>query len=329
MTQAEAVLDLIQAKTARGSQAALSVLKGDIGKQVSLIREDLKQLLTSIVASIDFPDEVDQLNPKDIEVVIDNVLVRLKALSNSAHSGKYLREGLKLAIVGRPNAGKSSLLNCLLRVDRAIVTDIPGTTRDSLEEFLDINGIPITLVDTAGIRNTEDKLEKLGIERTKHVLTDSQLVLVVADLIKGWDKEEEEILSAIGNKPWILLWNKADLVSSKKQLDCESKGSISTLSISAKTGKGIDELAKYIEKWTFSDGKLNEAGPSLNARQAALCEDAITALQLVRKTLDNNMPHDCLATDIKAALDRLSEIAGLAVSEEVITSVFANFCIGK
>lgn len=331
LTQAEAVLDLIQAKTERGSQAALSVLKGDLGKQVKLVREELKQLLTSIVASIDFPDEVDQLNEKEIEKIVQKNLARLKELSQTARSGKYLREGLKLAIVGRPNAGKSSLLNCLLKVERAIVTEIPGTTRDSLEEQLDINGIPVTLVDTAGMRNTDDHLEKLGIERTKHVLSDSQLVLLVADLTCGWQKEEDDIIATIENKPCILLWNKADLLGDNKKVsNGKTPGEyIASLSISARTGEGVDELAKNIERWTFADGKVRELGASLNTRQAALCEDAIAALQLVKKTLDNQMPHDCLATDLKAALDNLSEIAGLAVSEEVISSVFANFCIGK
>jgi len=331
LTQAEAVLDLIQAKTDKGSQVALSVLKGDLGKQVKIVREELKQLLTSIVASLDFPEEVDLLDEKEIENTVDKNLVRLKELYDTANSGKYLREGLKLAIVGRPNAGKSSLLNCLLKVERAIVTDIPGTTRDSLEEQLDINGIPVILVDTAGMRNTDDHLEKLGIERTKHVLADSQLVLLVADSTYGWQKEEDEILAAIENKPWILLWNKTDLLVGEKKAvkGKQFGGQIAALSISAKTGKGVDELAKYIENWTFADGKAQDMGVSLNTRQATLCADAIAALQLVKKTLASKMPHDCLATDLKASLDYLSEIEGFAVSEEVISSVFANFCIGK
>lgn len=339
LTQAEAVLDLIQAKTERSSQAALSVLKGDLGKQVELVRTQLKQLLTNVVASIDFPDEVDQLANEEIAAVVEQSLMRLKELAKTAFSGKYLREGLRLAIIGRPNAGKSSLLNCLLKVERAIVTDVPGTTRDSLEEQLDINGIPVVLVDTAGIRNTSDHLEKLGIERTKHVLGDSQLVLLVADLTCGWGVEENEILTAIADKPWILLWNKSDLTSPDKLQNIDLKHkyvtngknneALASIAISAKTGNGIDQLASQIEKQIFADGKLQEAGASLNTRQAALCEKAIEALQLVKKTLAYGMPHDCLATDLKTALDNLSEIAGFTVSEEVITSVFANFCIGK
>ncbi len=337
LTQAEAVLDLIQAKTERSSQAALSVLKGDLGPQVEVVRTQLKQLLSAIVASIDFPDEVDQLANEEIESVVEQSLIRLKELARTAHSGKYLREGLKLAIVGRPNAGKSSLLNCLLKVERAIVTDIPGTTRDSLEEQLDINGVPVVLVDTAGIRSTEDHLEKLGIERTKQILGDCQLVLLIADLTCGWQEEEKEILAAIENKPWILLWNKRDLVLPEKINSTRTNSgyadsgknnqALSCLTISAKTGQGLDQLANQIEKHVFAEGK--PPGTSLNARQAALCQKAIEALQLVKKTLVYGMPHDCLATDLKTTLDNLSEIAGLAVSEEVITSVFANFCIGK
>ena len=336
LTQAEAVLDLIQAKTELSSQAALSVLKGDLGRQVEIVRGDLKQLLTAVVASIDFPDEVDQLANEEVEVIVDKSLRKLKELAKTANAGKYLREGLRLAIVGRPNAGKSSLLNCLLKVERAIVTDIPGTTRDSLEEQLEFNGIPIVLVDTAGIRNTDDHVEKLGIDRTKQVLQDSHLVLLVGDIICGWQEEEKEILHAIKNKNWILLWNKCDLASTSKTPDIalgeeqnKDKKPLAQLAISAKTGAGIEQLIAAVEKEVFAEGKVQEKAASLNTRQAALCEKAIEALQLVKKTLGYGMPHDCLATDLKTALDNLSEIAGTTVSEEVITSVFANFCIGK
>ena len=339
LTQAEAVLDLIQAKTERSSLAALSVLKGDLGRQIELVRKELKQLLSSVVASIDFPDEVDQLPNAEIEDIVEQSLMRLQALASTAAQGKYLREGLRLAIVGRPNAGKSSLLNCLLKVERAIVTNIPGTTRDSLEEQLDISGIPIMLVDTAGMRNTEDHLEKLGIERTKQVLADSQLVLLVADMTCGWQDEEASILGALENKPWILLWNKCDVVSDKEATSTTLKKiqeakhiaqePLAILTISAKTGQGIKDLEGQIESLVFAGGKDQETGASLNTRQANLCQKAIEALQLVQKTLSYGMPHDCLATDLKTALDSLSEIAGEAVTEEVITSVFANFCIGK
>ena len=340
LTQAEAVLDLIQAKTTRGSQAALSALRGDLGRQIELVRNELKQLLTSIVASIDFPDEVEQLDPAQIESVIEQSLIRLQELFNTSRCGKYLREGLKLAIVGRPNAGKSSLLNCLLKVDRAIVTDIPGTTRDTLEEQLEINGIPITLVDTAGMRSTNDLIEKMGIERTKQALGDSHLVLLVADLTHGWQKEEEDILAAIQGTPWLVLWNKADLTANKKQTAPSVKGKtsrgeersdkpVASLNISAKTGEGINYLTKTIEEWVFTESKPQESAASLNTRQAVLCQNAIGALLHVKTAVVDGLPHDCLTTDLKAALDSLSEISGFSVSEEVITSVFANFCLGK
>ena len=334
LTQAEAVLDLIQAKTSRGSKTALSALKGDLGRQIKIIREQLKLLLSTIVASIDFPDEVDQLPETEIEAVVEQNLIRLNDLAATARCGKYMREGLKLAIVGRPNAGKSSLLNRLLQVERALVTDIAGTTRDSLEEDLDINGIPITLVDTAGIRSTNDILERMGIERTKQVLSDSELVLLVADLTCGWQEEEKEIMDAIGDKPWLLLWNKIDLLAGKEQaLNSTDKSTAShafaTIPISAKTGQGIDQLAQKIEDWAFHKGKSQEGEASLNTRQAALCQEAIKALQLTKQGLVDAVPHDCLTTDLKLALDCLSDIAGVAVSEEVIASVFANFCLGK
>jgi len=332
LTQAEAVLDLIQAKTSRGSQVALSALQGDLGRQIKLIRENLKQLLTKIVASIDFPDEVEQLPEQQIGKVVEENLIKLTSLAATAASGKYLREGLKLAIIGRPNAGKSSLLNRLLQVERAIVTNIPGTTRDSLEEDLDINGIPVTLIDTAGMRTTKDVLEQIGIERTKQVVADSELVLLVADSSEGWQREEEEIVISIGDKPWFLLWNKIDLLKEQpRQLEGNSptNRAIAHCSLSAKTGQGIGELAEQIEAWVFNQGQSAEKGASLNTRQSVLCHSAMGALHQVKTALETGLPHDCLTTDLKTALDCLSEIDGAAVSEEVITSIFANFCLGK
>lgn len=334
LTQAEAVLDLIQAKTARQGSLALSTLSGDLGRRIKEIRSRLMQLLTTIVAGIDFPEEIGETPEQNIESIVQSSIEALKKLAETARSGKFLREGLRLAIVGRPNAGKSSLLNQLLKFERAIVTDIAGTTRDLLEEPLDINGIPVILVDTAGIRHTEDAVELIGIERTKRAITDAQLVLLVIDVTQGWGKEENQIANWLSEKACFILKNKCDLIgtelSQSRRTEIAPKSPAQAeLLISAKTGLGIEALCGEIEGWAMGGKDTLEAGAALNDRQSALCERALAGLTLLCQTMDKGMPQDCLASDLKLTIDCLSEICGEMVSEEVIGEVFANFCIGK
>jgi tRNA modification GTPase len=334
LTQAEAVLDLIQAKTGRQSKLALSALSGDLGRQIKEVRQKLMQLLTAVVAGIDFPEEVGDTPEQDIKAILSESTLRLQKLVDTALSGRFLRQGLRLAIVGRPNTGKSSLLNQLLKFDRAIVSDIPGTTRDSIEEPLDIEGIPVILVDTAGIRHTLDAVETIGIERTKRAVQDCHLVLLVTDVTCGWGAEEDSIFELLKERSWILVTNKVDLVvpfdAAKPHVKMGQNASpFAQLLISAKTGSGIEELSSTIERWASGGKEASEEGASLNDRQAALCEKALASLKLIEQTLAENMPQDCLASDLKLAIDSLSEICGELVSEEVIREVFANFCIGK
>jgi tRNA modification GTPase len=341
LTQAEAVLDLIQSKTSRQSKIALSALSGDLGRHIQQVRQALLDLLTRITAGIDFPEEVGDLPEPEVAQVVEKAIVALANLAQTARSGKFLREGLRLAIVGRPNAGKSSLLNQFLKSDRAIVTDIPGTTRDSLEELIDLGGLPVILVDTAGIRESDDQVELIGMARTARAVDDAQLILFVVDSTRGFESEERKILHMIGPKPCLIVHNKIDLIAEegKKRADAPSDVSeamaalVGQVFMSAKTGDGLDELTRAIGSWAFA-GKGFEAGKgedmaALNDRQAALCEKALDSLRLVRQTAEMHMPQDCLASDLKMAIDNLSEICGELVSEEVISSVFANFCIGK
>lgn len=318
LTQAEAVIDVIQAKTTRQGRRALSALTGTLGDRIRIVRNAVLELLTRVVAGIDFPEEIGDAPEPQIEQVCKQALTELDVLARTARTGRFLREGLRLAIVGRPNAGKSSLLNRLLQFERAIVTDVPGTTRDSLEEMLDLKGIPILLVDTAGIRHTEDQVEQIGIERSKRAIAEADLALLVIDATQGEGEPETQIRELLGDKPHITVNNKADLVGTK------SGG----IAISALTGQNIDDLTKEIEKFVFEDTASRE-GPSLNTRQAELCLKAAAALRLVLSTAEAGYPQDCLATDLKTAVDALSEISGQSVSEEVITQVFATFCIGK
>ncbi|MBY0547708.1 MAG: tRNA uridine-5-carboxymethylaminomethyl(34) synthesis GTPase MnmE [Candidatus Obscuribacterales bacterium] len=330
LTQAEAVLDVIQAKTTRQSRRALGALTGHLGRQIKDVRVDLMEVLTRIVAGIDFPEEIGDAPEPEVEKVVNKCLELLDHLARTARSGKFLREGVKLALVGRPNAGKSSLLNQLLKFERAIVTDIPGTTRDAIEETIDINGIPVTLVDTAGIRETQDLVEKIGIERSTRAIEDSDLVILIVDLGAGWAEQEEQIAELIGDRDFILVRNKLDLFSDQL-LDTAlmtTSAPVADIALSAVTGKNVDLLTAEIEKWVFKDNPLS-SGPSLNVRQADLCTRAAQSLRHVQETLAAGLPQDCLATDLKIAVDALSEISGELVSEQIIGQVFATFCIGK
>ncbi len=331
LTQAEAVLDLIQAKTSRQGRLAVSALSGQLGRRIEEVRSRLVDLMAAVVAGIDFPEEVGEASSEEIYTVVEKSLDTLEALSSTARSGRFLRDGLRVAIVGRPNAGKSSLLNQLLRFERAIVTDTPGTTRDSLEELLDLNGVPVILVDTAGIRRTDDHVEKIGIERAIAAINQADLVLLVVDLSAGWSEPEEEIMQLVGNTPYILVGNKVDIAGSAEAVDPQwhERGAVAQAAISATSGIGLVELTTRVEQWVFAGQPERASAASLNARQSELCMRAVNALRLVRQALAESLPQDCLATDLKGAVDSLSEMCGEVVSEEVIHKVFANFCIGK
>ncbi len=350
LTQAEAVLDLIHSKTERQSGLALSVLKGQLGEEIKAVRSKLMELLTRIVAGIDFPEEVGDLDTSDIEKVTSDCQSRLAQLAKTARSGRYLREGLKLAIVGRPNAGKSSLLNRMLNFERAIVTDIPGTTRDSIEEPVDVNGIPVILIDTAGVRATEDAVEMIGIERTSKAIEEADLVVFMIDRVQGVGDEEEFIAARLlqFERPYLIVVNKVDLKdkdeaqsfaqswtakdesNAARKLQSSNQAVQETpIDISARYGHGIDDLKAAIEQWALAGSAVQELGGSLNQRQGQLCLKALASLAYLDQAVQSGMPHDCLGTDLRQAVDALDEISGVAVTEEVITEVFANFCIGK
>lgn len=337
LTQAESVLDIIQAKTARQGRLSVSTLTGRLGKQIDLIRSELLSVQTRVVAGIDFPEEIGDAPEPEIEEVAKRSRAQLFALSQTAKSGRFLREGLKLALVGRPNAGKSSLLNQLLKFERAIVTPIAGTTRDSIEEILDLNGIPITLVDTAGIRHTEDQVELIGIERSRQAIAEADLIILLLDLTVGWKEAEDQIYEYAKEKSILLVANKIDLLASdlakqlKEEMYCPKHLAarfIDKICISASTGQNLPSLSKAIEDWVYSDLSSRDE-PTLNIRQAELCSKACRCLDDVLSTLQAGMPQDCIASDLKIAIDALSELSGISVSEEIISEVFANFCIGK
>lgn len=348
LTQAEAVLDLIHSKTERGSHLALTALTGHLGQEIKAVRSKLIELLTRITAGIDFPEEVGELDISDIESITNNCIKRLEVLARTARSGRYLREGLKLAIVGKPNVGKSSLLNRLLDFERAIVTDIPGTTRDSIEEPVDVRGIPVILIDTAGVRETTDVVEKIGIDRTQKAMHDAELVILMMDGQESPGTEEEFVAKRLDElkRPFILAINKCDLLDQTQQKDflsALSKNSATPhltelvsegrphglIFMSAKEAVGLEDLKGEIERFALKDNSIQEVGGTLNQRQGELCIKALGALTNLLEAAQAGLPQDCLATDLKVSVDALDEISGHHVTEEVITEVFANFCIGK
>ncbi|MBS2008691.1 MAG: tRNA uridine-5-carboxymethylaminomethyl(34) synthesis GTPase MnmE [Cyanobacteria bacterium SZAS TMP-1] len=344
LTQAEAVLDLIHSKTERQSHLALSALKGALGDEIKAVRARLMELTTRLVAGIDFPEEVGELDISDVEKIVDEAIARLETLARTARSGRYLREGLKLAIVGRPNAGKSSLLNALLNFERAIVTDVPGTTRDSIEEPVDVNGVPVILIDTAGMRTTDDAVEQIGIERSNKAIDEAELVVLLIDGEKAAGHEEEVIakkLLAVGRN-FLPVINKSDLIKTEAGHGFDLKAgellaralaapicASTPVQISARNGLGLEDLKKLIERFAISDQSLQELGGSLNQRQGELCHKSLAHLAELKTAAASGLPQDCLVTDLRSALDALDEISGETVTEEVITEVFANFCIGK
>jgi tRNA modification GTPase len=348
LVQAEAVHDLIHSKTSRQSRLAVSALSGELGKKIHKTRAELVNLLTSVNAGIDFPEEVGDVPLDHAEETVRRSISMLEKLASTTRSGRFLRDGLRLAIVGKPNAGKSSLLNRLLNFERAIVTDIPGTTRDALEELLDINGIPVILTDTAGIRETRDRVEQIGIERSKKAVEEADLVLFISDLNSPWDGDDSRILEMIHQRPYVALGNKVDLMiglAKESALDTSTvacliksinpsfihatKEALAHIPISALTGKNLDVLSAWIESWALTGQDLQETGGSLNVRQGELCVKSVEALKLVLETIESGLPQDCLATDLKCSIDNLSEVCGEVVSEEIIANVFASFCIGK
>jgi len=326
LTQAEAVMDLIQAKTKSQSRQAQAALSGQIGSKISNVRSDLVELLTRITAGIDFPEEVGEVSLDDLERIVVDSKVRLTSLAQTMRAGRFLREGLRVSIVGQPNVGKSSLLNQFLKFERAIVTEIPGTTRDSIEELVELAGVPVLLVDTAGIRNTQDRVEQIGIDRTVASIEQADLVLFMIDGSKQFDHIDQKIESMISEKPFIMVKNKLDLGDAKNKLP---EDAIDQISISAKSGDGMDQLGDCLSRFVFSGTQNRDRGASVNERQGELCLKALQSLVLLEQAVSDDYPQDCLATDLKEAIIALSQACGTEVSEEVITQVFARFCIGK
>jgi len=334
LTRAEAVIDLLEARTSGGVRLAVDQLQGALFEQVTAIRDALVEILAVVEVAIDFPDDdveilqVEQLLSSLTEQV-ERPLARLIAL---ADQGKVIREGVKVVIAGRPNVGKSSLLNGLLREDRALVTEIPGTTRDTIEEMISVRGLPVHLVDTAGIRAHDDFVEELGIERARRKLEEADLVLFVVDAAVAVTELDRKLYQFLDEKKRIVVLNKLDVAAEEMaaRVSREFADDIQ-VRISASAGRGLDELLDVIYRQILGsdEGLAEQASCAPNLRHKMILEKTLAASRQLRETLQLGSPADLVAVDVQAALDQLGDIVGLTTPDDVLDTLFSRFCIGK
>ena len=331
LIQAESVIDLINSKSEKEAKASISQLEGNLSKNINEIKENLLDLMADVEASIDYPEyDIEEVTNNKILSVINVIKIKLEKLSSSFKNGKVLREGIKTAIVGKPNAGKSSLLNNILNEERAIVSDKKGTTRDTIEEFVTINGISLKLIDTAGIRNTTDEIEKIGVEKSKKIIDDAELVIAIFDGSQTLENEDYEILNLIGNKNAILLVNKMDIVDGSLVINELQKYNKDIIKISAKTGDGVEKLYdKIYEMYKINDIELDDGEILTNIRHKGQIDEAIKSINAVKDTIDNHMPVDIIEIYLKQVLADLGKITGDDISEDIINEIFSKFCLGK
>ncbi len=336
LTRAEAVLELLTAKSHGGLHMAMSQLRGLLFERITAIRETLIGLLAVIEVAIDFPEEdVEILDLAAMgETLEREVMAPFNELIASADQGRIYRDGIGVVILGRPNVGKSSLLNALLREERAIVTAIPGTTRDTIEEYLDIKGIPVRIVDTAGIRESGEAVEEIGIERARRKLAEADLVLLLLDAANPVAREDYELFAAIGGKAKVVVANKWDLVADPGQVLAEFAAAfpgVPTVPLSAKTGAGIAELENVLYGVVVGEEVQWDPGHSCvpNVRHAAALAKARAACDNLAAGFAGALPADLLAIDLQEALAHLGEIIGETSTEDVLDRIFHEFCIGK
>ncbi|MGO1369395.1 MAG: tRNA uridine-5-carboxymethylaminomethyl(34) synthesis GTPase MnmE [Senegalia sp. (in: firmicutes)] len=333
LTQAEAVMDLISAKTDSSFDVSLNQLEGALSSEVRILSESVLKMLAQIEATIDFPDEddVEEIAYEKMKNEGEFILEKINKLISTSYSGKILKEGLKTIILGKPNVGKSSLMNAILRENRAIVTEVPGTTRDIIEEYVNINGIPLIIVDTAGIRETEDIVEKIGVDRAKELIDKGDLAIVVFDASEKLTREDENIIELIKYKKSIILLNKTDL-EVKTDIDTLRKylPNKTILNTSILKGSGLSQIEETIKDMFFKgDIKINDSIIINNVRHKDLLLKSKKNIEEALESIKINMPIDCIEVDVKECYDNLGEINGDTVGEDIIDRIFSDFCIGK
>ena len=332
LSQAEAIIDVIKSKTDMAHEVAQSQLEGSLAKKIKDLRMNVTEVLAHLEVSIDFAEEdVEEITYQTLEEKALELRNEIKKLYDTAESGKILRDGLKTVIVGKPNVGKSSLLNSILGENRAIVTDIAGTTRDVIEEFVNIKGIPLKIVDTAGIRETEDVVEKIGVEKSRESFSTADLVIMVLDASRKLSEEDMEILESLKNKKTIVLLNKMDL---EPQIELEKieefVNSEDIIKISALKHQGIEELQDKIEAMVY-DGSVKNSSKLMitNSRHKDALFKAYESINDAISAIEQRMPYDFIEVDFKNIWDYLGYINGDTVREDLLDTIFSNFCIGK
>ena len=331
LSQAEAVMDLINSKNDFALNSSIEQLKGKVSKEIKKIRGDLLYQIAFIESALDDPEHISlEGYENEIRKVLEINTDKIKKLIDTFDNGRIMKEGIKTVILGKPNAGKSSLLNLMLGEDRAIVTDIEGTTRDTLEENLNFNGLSLKIIDTAGIRNTEDKVEQIGVSKAKEIAKDGDLIIFVVDGSREIDENDKEIINLIKDKQTIILVNKSDIDT---VIDIETLKQISgkeVLLFSAKTGEGIDLLEEKIRD-LFYTGQVqyNDQLYITNARHKEALDNAYESLKKVRESVDMGLPEDFYSIDLMDAYSDLGLIIGESVEDDLVNEIFSKFCMGK
>ena len=332
LTQAEGVIDIINARTEKALEIAGVQIKGELGKTIRSIRDTLLAVEAEIEAEIDFPDDVEELSSKDrhIETLQQAVISPLTALLNRYHIAHFFRDGIRMAVVGRPNVGKSSLVNRLIQKDRVIVTPIPGTTRDLIEETADIRGIPVVITDTAGLHQTDDPVEVIGIQKTQEYIKDSDLVLFLVDAGCPLTEADFEIRSILKGKNVVLVINKMDLLSEQRGFPIPESWRMPSVMISALYNQGVDALKALIARGFIRNGSESDGGRIVpNLRHKLTLERSVQASESALSGLQKDSHMELTAIDLKEAVDALGEIIGLTAKEAILDEIFSRFCIGK
>ncbi|HHW56265.1 MAG TPA: tRNA uridine-5-carboxymethylaminomethyl(34) synthesis GTPase MnmE [Clostridia bacterium] len=332
LSQAEAIIDIITAKTMLANRYAQKQLSGYTGQRMKELKDKMIGLLAHLLALIDFPEEdVEELERNEMLKIAREIVKDIEKLIASSESGRIIREGLRTAIIGKPNVGKSSLLNALLKENRAIVTDIPGTTRDIIEEYVNVRGIPIKLIDTAGIRDTDELVEKIGVERSKEVLSEADLILFVLDASRELTKEDYEIFDILTRKNTIFVLNKIDLPKKidEKELKNLTKDGI-MIEVSTIKKIGLDQLENTIYNLVFrGDVNIKEEELITNSRHKEALINAKKYMKSVIEGIERGYSEDLITIDLNGALEQIGKITGETATEDVIDQIFERFCVGK
>lgn len=333
LSQAEAIMDLIQAKSKKAMTASMSQLQGGLSKPIRELRQEMLQTLATVEVTIDYPeyDDVEELSMKELKQTAISVKEKIQSILDKAQRGKIFRQGINTAIIGRPNVGKSSLLNYLVGEEKAIVTEIAGTTRDTVEEFVSVRGIPLHLVDTAGIRQTDDVVEAIGIERSKQAMDQADLIILLINQAEEFSQEDQQLLEMTKGRNRIVILNKQDLPTKITVSDLTSFiDEKDVISASVMTQEGLDVLENQIEE-RFFKGQLESADINylLNTRHTQLLQESMDSLDEVIEATEMMIPVDLIQIDFTHAWNLLGEIIGESVQDELLTKLFSEFCLGK